>query len=69
VEAERRPYADITCAREELTKLMEGASEDAIRVEEGLLDTVAMVNIDINVEHARVIPTTMATIRGTSSRR
>lgn len=42
-------------AREEVfLKLMEANSEDSVRMEEGFLNSITMMHIDIEVEHPRV---------------
>lgn len=41
-------------AREVILELMEGASHDPIGEIEGLLNTITMVDIDINIQHSLV---------------
>ena len=47
----------LTCAwEEEIAKLVERDSHDTVSEVEGLLYTVAMVNVYVNVEHTRMVP-------------
>lgn len=42
--------------KEVVTKLVEGDSHDPVCEVESLLNSVAMVNINVNVEHSWVVP-------------
>lgn len=44
-----------TCSREVLPVLMEGHGHHPIRGVEGLLDAVAVVHVDVHVQHALVV--------------
>ena len=49
-----------TCSREEVVAiLVEGDSHDPVSQVERLLHAVTMMNVDINVQHTRVIPDTI----------
>jgi hypothetical protein len=47
-------YLDVTSAGKVFAKLVEGERHDTICAVKGLLDAVAVVNVDINVQHALV---------------
>ena len=42
------------CTREEVSIFVEGDSQDAISCQEGLLNTIAMMTIDVDIEYALV---------------
>ena len=53
----------VTCAgEEEVAVLVEGDSHHSVCEIEGLLDTVTMVNINVNIQHSRVVPKSHDTI-------
>lgn len=45
---------DVASAREIILELMEGAGHDSIGEIEGLLNTVAVVDIDIDIQHSLI---------------
>lgn len=47
-----RTYHDVTGAREVLAEFVERSSHDAVGGVESLFHTVAVVDVDVNVEHA-----------------
>ena len=48
----------LTCAREVVVAvLVEGAGHDSVCEVEGLLDTIAVVDVYVQVQHTRVIST------------
>ena len=50
-------YKSVTCAGEEVVAIfMEGDGHDAVSEVERLLDTIAVVNVDVDVQHTRVVP-------------
>ncbi len=50
-------FHPFTCSwEEEVAKLVKGDGHDSVREIESLLDPVAMVNVNINVQHARMVP-------------
>jgi hypothetical protein len=51
----QRAHPDISRSREEIpVELMERAGEDSIRRVERLLDSVSVVDVDVDVEHSGV---------------
>jgi hypothetical protein len=48
--------SDLSSSREELSVLVETSSHDPIRGIKRLLNTVAMVHVNVDVENSRVIP-------------
>ena len=49
------PYPEITGAREVLAILVQGQGHDAVRRVEGLLHTIAVVDVYVNVQHPLVV--------------
>ena len=49
-------YLDVARAREVLAVLVEGDGHHAVGGVEGLLDTVTVVDVDVNVQHSVVAP-------------
>mmetsp|Transcript_21127 Transcript_21127/g.35286 ORF Transcript_21127/g.35286 Transcript_21127/m.35286 type:complete len:256 (-) Transcript_21127:392-1159(-) len=45
---------DVTCSRKVLAKLVEGDTHHTIGGVEGLLDSITVVNVDVNVQHPLV---------------
>ena len=55
-EGDRHSYSH-TCAREEVVSiLVEGHCHDPVSEVEGFLNPVTVVDVNINVEHPRVVP-------------
>ena len=55
-EGDRQSYSH-TCAREEVVSiLVERYCHDSVSEVEGFLNPIAMVDVNINVEHPRVVP-------------
>lgn len=55
-EGDRHSYSH-TCAREEVVSiLVERYCHDSVSEVEGFLNPIAMVDVNINVEHPRVVP-------------
>ena len=50
------PVRELARAGEKVAKLVERARHDAVGRVEGLLDAVAVVDVNVDVEHSRVIP-------------
>lgn len=66
--SEHEPGAALTCSREEVVPvLVEGHGHDSVRQVEGLLDPVAMVNVDVDVQNAGVVPATHMIRKGGNS--
>ena len=51
----------VTRAGEVFAELVEGDGHDAVRRVEGFLDAVALVDVDVDVQHALVTPRTRPT--------
>lgn len=52
--------SDLTCSRKEVISIfVEWHSHDPVSEVEGFLNSITMVDIDINVEHPRVVPGVM----------
>ena len=49
-------HPQVSSAREVLAVLVEGHGHDAVGGVEGLLDPIAVVNVNVNVENTLVVP-------------
>lgn len=61
---ESKVYLEITGAGEILTKLVERDTHHSIGGVESLLDTITVMNIDINVEYTLMVPTRWMSVDG-----
>ncbi len=56
IHSSRESYAQFTCSREELTILVEAYGHDPISSVKGLFHTITVVDVDINVKDAIMVP-------------